>query len=218
MDLGELLNGHQDESPTLDCRHEYSSHQEDELLALVLEKSKTDIGRAPRNPCPVSPMRKKRIPLEVVNETQCWTARECRKTRPTGFSEERVEPRRNASGGSVGVATGPSAKEHRLVEEERRHREEERRKCEEERRLIEEEQENEMILLAMERSLADAAEQQRRHGQVKRDPFLRAPSPHRVPYYQSEVPAVNLQGDENEVARREQELIQRAMEMSMQDF
>jgi hypothetical protein len=216
MDLKELLNGNQVESPTRDCRREYSSKEEDDLLALALEKSKTDVGRAPRSVL-VSPMRKKRTPLEAVNQTQLWTVKECRKASPVVVSEERLEkldPKRNAVG-SVSIAPGPFV-------EERRQKEEELRRRDEELRLIDE-QEKEMILLAMERSLADVAAQKHCREQVGPAPFRRDTAmsprpPHRVPYYQSEVPAHRLQDDEDEVARREQEMIQRAMEMSMQDF
>ena len=178
MDIGELFSNVLEDSP--------ASGETDEMMAMAMERSKKDFRRAP----PTSPMRKKRDPLLVVDETQSWTAREQRKVRERNLRAERVESARRSG--------RPSPSDEEL-------------------RLIEEEQEREMIELALARSLADAKQQERQE-QVADVPSRTYRSPHRVPYDRDEIDSDRLPQDEEEAAKREEEMIRRAMEMSMHDF
>lgn len=118
MDIGELFSNVLEDSPT--------NGATDEIMPM--ERSKKDSRRA----TPTSPLRKKRDPLRVVDETQSWRVREQRKVRERNLKAERVESGRRS--GRPGQS-------------------------DEELRLIEEEQEREMIELALARSLADAKRQ-----------------------------------------------------------
>jgi len=178
--------------------------QEEEMLAMALEQSVRDVGGISVPVSPRSTFRsanaKMKNKLEkygrtepdfekaVLRKSQDWNVKYTKKLHPVH----------------------KTTRQPRIREED-----------EEAARLAEEEQEKEMIQLAMERSLAEVPShsvppspkpQEFRRGRKR---FEHQPDsrPPRIPSSQSPPDA-----DADEIARREEEMIRRALEMSRNDF